>query len=397
MKKRLWALMMATSLLAATATAGASGSDETFILGTYCPLSGSSAEYGEACLNAVNLWAEKINNEGGLLGKYQVEVVAYDDGHDASNAIPVATKLLSNDHINACVGSQASATISPVVDLFEEAKVPLFGNGTSPTFMELGMEYTWRATVNQNDTIRQLAVIINELEMDSVALFTLQDDAGQAAGDSMEEYCEELGITVTTREYCTEGDTDYSGQAAKIINSDPDCVFIGTNSPPVAIFATALRDMGYDGLILGKDAVMPSQIEAGNGNLDKYVFAFPTIVYSSIEQAGDNEVLAGFLTEYQEKYGELPPVESCFRAYDSCLVIEEAVNIAQSINSEDINNAISKVKITGVQGALDFENGHEGLASLNRWIIIDNEYTNLMKWIEDGEYDAYLAERSWRS
>ena len=371
-------------------------SGEEFVVGTFCPLSGSSAEFGEACLNSVNLWAKKVNANGGILGKYTVRVVAYDDGHDAANAIPVATKLLNNDNINVCVGSQASATISPVVDLFEKAQVPLFGNGTSPSFMQLGMEYTWRATVNQDNVIRETAELMKELGMKSVALFTLQDDAGQASGDSLEAFCKELGIEVTTREYCVDGDTDYSGQAAKIIASDPDCVFIGTSSPPVAIFANAMRDMGYDGLIFGKDAVMPSQIEAANGNLDQYVFAFPSIVYTSLEQAGDNEILKDYLESYKEEYGEYPPVESCFRAYDSCLVIEAAVNIAQSINPAEINKAISQVKITGVQGELDFTQGHEGLATINRWIVVNNAYVKLADWIADGSYDAYLNTRSWR-
>ena len=375
------------------------GADDgaTFILGTYCPLSGSSAEFGEACVNGVNLWAKRVNEQGGLLGKYKVKVVAYDDGHDPANAIPVATKLLNQDNINACVGSQASSTISPVVDLFEQAKVPLFGNGTSPSFMALGMEYTWRATVNQDNVIYELAVMMKDLGLKSVALFTKQDDAGQAAGDSMEAFCKELGITVTTREYCTDGDTDYSGQAAKIIASDPDCVFLGTDSPPVAIFATAMRDMGYDGLLFGKDTAMPSQISAANGNLDHYAFAFPSIVYTDVTQAGDNEVLADFLSAYKEEYGEYPPVESCFRAYDSCLVIEAAVNIAQSINPEEINKAISKVSITGVQGKLDFTNGHEGLSSINRWVILDNTYYKLQDWIDEGGYEEYLNTRNWRN
>jgi branched-chain amino acid transport system substrate-binding protein len=371
---------------------------EKFVLGTFAPLSGANAEFGEHCLQAVKLWAKEVNEKGGLLGRYKVEVVAYDDQHSAAEAVPVVTKMLANDNINACVGSQASAAILPVVGLFEKAKIPLIGNGTSPTYMALGSKFVVRGTVNQNNTVLEAAKAMRDLNIKSIGIFSLQDESGQTAGDAMEQYCAEFGIKVTTREYCNYTDTDYSGQMARLLDSQPDALFICTNSPPVPYFVNSSREMGYDGLIFSKDTAMTSQIETCGPTMDYYVSAFPSIVYPDIESAGKNEVLIHFLENFNKEYGKFPTVESPYRAYDSCLVIEEAVKIANSVDPVAIREAIDKVKIQGIQGTLDYSDGTgEPIKNVNRWIVINSKVVNLDDWVAAGKYDEYLAQREWKN
>jgi branched-chain amino acid transport system substrate-binding protein len=236
------------------------------------------------------------------------------------------------------------------------------------------------------------------MDIKSVGLFTLQDESGQTAGDALEQYCAEEGIEVTTREYCNDTDTDYSGQVARLLATNPDTLFIGTSSPPVPIFVNTAREMGYDGLIFSKDTAMTTQIEQCGENINLYTFAFPSIVYTSVEAAGDNQVLRDFLEGFENEYGALPTVESTYRAYDSCLVFEEAINIANSVDPTAIKDAINQVKIEGTQGELDYTDGSgEPIKEIAGWIIVDGDYVRLDEWIASGAYEEHLATRKWQN
>ena len=72
-------LLLATVLVSFFA-ASAIGAD-TIKIGLMAPLTGFAAADGASVQNSVKLAVERINNEGGILGK-KVELIAYDDRAD---------------------------------------------------------------------------------------------------------------------------------------------------------------------------------------------------------------------------------------------------------------------------------------------------------------------------
>jgi hypothetical protein len=65
---------------------GAAKAAETIKIGLLTPLTGFAAADGLSVKNSVDLAVEKVNKEGGLLGK-KVELVTYDDRADAKDAV----------------------------------------------------------------------------------------------------------------------------------------------------------------------------------------------------------------------------------------------------------------------------------------------------------------------
>lgn len=116
---------------------------------------------------------------------------------------------------------------------------------------------------------------MKNLGIDRIAIFQGQDDSSASGAEDMRNACKDAGIEVLTSETYVEGDTDYSGQIAKILNSNPQAVFTSTFSPTQAPFAKQLRQFGYEGLVFNKETLSIDNIkvagDAGNG----YCFMFP--------------------------------------------------------------------------------------------------------------------------
>ena len=107
--KKILALVLTLSLLAMSALALADG--DTFKLGWYFGLTGGNSAYGIECFNGVKLGVEYINANGGLNGK-QIELVGYDTQCSPEEAQKIATKLINDDHVDACIGSMNSGEVT---------------------------------------------------------------------------------------------------------------------------------------------------------------------------------------------------------------------------------------------------------------------------------------------
>ena len=134
----------------AAGSSAQSGSSEAaaeggeYVVGCPQPLTGTNAQPGECALNAAKLAAKQINENGGILGK-QVRIVSYDDQGSPEEAVKVATKMVQVDKCEAIVGSCISSCVLSSGPIFNEAKIPTFGTGTSPTWMKQGWECVFRA------------------------------------------------------------------------------------------------------------------------------------------------------------------------------------------------------------------------------------------------------------
>ena len=84
-----------SALLAATLPAAAQ-STQPIKIGFGMALSGGLAAGGKQALLAYQIWADEVNQKGGLLGR-KVELVHYDDQSNPATVPGIYTKLLEVD------------------------------------------------------------------------------------------------------------------------------------------------------------------------------------------------------------------------------------------------------------------------------------------------------------
>ena len=358
---------------------------DTYIIGCPQPLTGTNAQPGECALNAAKLAAKQFNENGGINGK-KVEVLSYDDQGLPEEAVKLATRMVQADGVQAIIGSCISSCVLSSGKIYNDAKIPTLGTGTSPTWMAEGWEYVFRACQNNDFALPLVVNKLKELGVTKTAIFAGQDDAAVAGANTFTDLCKEAGIEITTSESYAEGNTDFSGQVAKIINSNPQVVFISTFGPTQPLIAKQLRQFGYNGLCFTKDLYQVDALNVAGAASNGIAFAYPYLTYSSADEC-DDPFIKDFLTAYEAEYGTVPVSDCAYRAYDSMLVLKAACEAAVAKAIADLSG------VQTLAGQQDFTKGDgEGLHEFNIFVIDNEKYMTWDKWEGTDGYNTVMEE-----
>lgn len=359
-----------------TGDSGAGTADGSAIkIGYFGPLTGGTAQAGQAALNGVQIAVDELNAGGGVLGR-QVEIVSYDDKSSPEEAVKAATKLVQVDKVNAIFGSLHSANVQAAGPVIEEAQTICVAGGTSPTWLEQGYTYLFRSISNSTVSAKQLAKYAADQGYQKIALFTSNDEYGTSGADGFKAECEPYDIEFVASETMTNGDRDFTGQFAKINAAAPDAVFIWCLGDDLGAVTKQLRQSGFDGPILGSESyTLPEILENAGAATNGVRFAAQYLVYENPEDAEDDN-MKKFLEAYMEEFGSAPASDNAFRAYDGVMMIAEAMEASGADHGPELRQAYNDIDgYVGLAGTFSYKgkNG-EGIESMRIFQIQDGKY-----------------------
>ena len=355
---------------------GASSSDgEAIKIGYFGPLTGGTAQAGQAALNGVQIAVDELKAGGGVLGR-QLEIVSYDDKSSPEEAVKAATKLVQVDKVNAIFGSLHSANVQAAGPVIEEAQTICVAGGTSPAWLEQGYTYLFRSISNSTVSAKQLAKYAADQGYKKIALFTSNDEYGTSGSDGFKAECEPYDIEFVASETMTNGDRDFTGQFAKINAAAPDAVFIWCLGDDLGAVTKQLRQSGFDGPILGSESyTLPEILENAGAATNGVRFAAQYLVYENPEDVEDDN-MKKFLEAYMEEFGSAPASDNAFRAYDGVMMIAEAMEASGADHGPELRQAYNDIDgYVGLAGTFSYKgkNG-EGIESMRIFQIQDGKY-----------------------
>src|SRR5260370_13932322 len=133
-KHAILILFLLISLLRAACGGNSNGSGSTtqspIKIGMLARLTGPEGFIGQAGLKGVQVAADYINANGGILGR-QIKLISADTGGDAVDAVPALRKLINIDQVELILGP-TSIEAHPVLPLLQQSKIPdiIFGRTT---------------------------------------------------------------------------------------------------------------------------------------------------------------------------------------------------------------------------------------------------------------------------
>src|SRR5262249_27423851 len=92
-------------------------------LGAVLSVTGPASFLGDPEKRTLDMYVEEINAKGGINGR-KLQLTIYDDGGDANNARPFATRLVEEDKIVAMVGGTTTGATLAMIPVFEGAQIP---------------------------------------------------------------------------------------------------------------------------------------------------------------------------------------------------------------------------------------------------------------------------------
>ena len=365
---------------------------DVFVLAIQQPLSGENAVAGQSVQDAARLFVDQRNKAGGFLGK-QIKLVSYDEQSTAEEAVKVANRIVDIDKADVVIGSLISSNLFASGRIFDEAKTPVFGIGFSPSWMNQGWKYIYRANMNTDVSIPSLVRTVYDMGIRSVAIIRGEDDSSITGSDAFVRAAEPLGMRITTITSHAANDTDFSGQIAAMLATNPDTIYLSTFNYVVGTFMRQVRGFGYRNLILSKEVFTIDQIQVAQQHANDFIFVAPYVTYPTVEEAVDPQ-MRQMLADYLAAFGKMPQHDCAFRAWDAMLALEAAIKIANSTEKSAIGDAVFKVKdLKVLGGTLDFTRGSgEGMHFVPTFIIQDMKYIPVQSWLDAGGYERFKAQ-----
>ena len=385
------AVLMALSLVAcgggsssaaggsSAASGAASGEGGSIKIGLLANTSDANANYGNAVKNGIMLYIDEVNAAGGVNGK-QIEVIAYDDKGDATEAVTAFSRLV-DDGVTAVIGGVLTGTTLAVADETYEIGMPqITASATAPGVTLLDPE-------DESAGIREnvfRACFIDPFQGEKMAeyaaekmgaktaavIFETGSDYSEGLKNAFVEKCGELGVTVTNEEAYAAGDVDFKAQMTNIANSNPDVVFCPNYYEDDGTIITQARQVGYEGTFLGGDGWSGVADYASAEDLEGTVYCSG--------YAGNEE----FDTAYEETYGE--PVPNMFAplGYDAAMLMVNAISVAEEQGLE----AGTEEYMAAVVEAMAATDGLEGVTGTYKFDEFNNPIKSAaMMQLQNGE------------
>ena len=235
-------------------------------IGVVIALTGRFAdEVGIPMLNGFELARQEINNSG-MLGDATITFITEDDQSESS--VEAFNKLIHQDGVSAITGLAISDQAIHAFPIAQQNGVVAFSSVSSaPGLSGIG-DFIFRAGL-ATDVLIPSGVRITQEKLGYTKAAILFDESDLYSITSYAEFIPALaenGVKVVTTETFQSGDTDFSTQLTRIMEANPEAIFVATLPPEMPLILTQGRELG-----------IPNSVP----------FILPEIAIEQVQTAGD--------------------------------------------------------------------------------------------------------------
>ena len=346
-------LILGVSALALWATP-AFAADCPIKIGGLAPLSApGSVTGGEAMRDAMKIAVDDINAAGGLLG-CQVELVVVDTEGLPERGAAVMERLITQDSVVAVGGGYHSSVGIAAKDVADAKGIPVvFAETWNDQITADGQKHIFRIAPLSSEVSKiyaQFAATVPGVK--KAVILAENTDYGLPASEETKAGLDSAGISSTT--FTVDiGTQDFSAIIERIRSESPDMIIQLLTGEATYNFTqqAAEAGMGPGDLPMTCDQ---AALESGafwqnvpDGNLCfMNAVGLPTALFTERTQAFVDAYMAATGKEAAESYA--------MEAYDSIMILAEAMKIAGSTDGDAIVTALENITYQGVLGEITF-------------------------------------------
>ncbi len=377
---------MYRTLLLATALIGLAGAAvaQEVTIGLTMGTTGPGASLGVHYKNAFQLMPKTI-------GGYPVKFIMLEDKTDATEAAKNARQLITEDKVDALMGSVAVPSTTQIAQIAAELKTPLMA--LSPVALP-PEKLEWTFVVPQSTTLMMGAVVdhMKAKGVKTVGYIGFSDSWGDIVLKSLDQVAAPAGIKVVSNERYARADTSVTGQVLKVMVGDPDAVVVGGSGTGGALPHIALVERGYQKQIYHNHGTVNREfIRVGGKNVEGAIAPTGPLIVAE-DLPADNpvkKVALDFITRYEQTFG--PGTRNGFAgySYDGFLLLDAAVSVAAKQAKpgtpefrQALRDALENVKnVIGTHGVYNMTpKDHNGLDQRARVLVrVENGEWRLLK------------------
>ncbi|MGB4336729.1 MAG: ABC transporter substrate-binding protein [Chromatiaceae bacterium] len=313
-------------------------------IGTFLAVTGPAAFLGDPELKTLQLYVDAINQQGGLLGK-PVELIHYDTGGNAKEAVNFFKRLVKKDQVDVIVGGSSSGESLAVMPLAAEEEIPFVSMAGAVKIIEPVQKWTFKTPHTDRMAAAKIYTDMKRRGLTKVALISGDGGFDKSGREESLKLAPEYGITIVADESYGNKDTDMTAQLTKIRDSGAQAILnFGFGTGP-AIVTKNLRQLGIELPLYQSHGVASKKYIELAGAAAEGV-RLPAAALLVPEKLADTDPQKPVLLAYQQKYQAAHGDVSTFggHAYDALFIVVEAIKRAGTTDKAKVRDEIEKTQ-----------------------------------------------------
>lgn len=315
-------------------------------IGSVLSVTGPAAFLGDPELKTLQLYIEKINKEGGVLGR-QLQLVHYDDGSDAGKANGFAKRLIDDDKVDFIVGGSTTGSTMSMVPLVEKAEIPFISLAGAVVIVEPVKKWVFKTPHTDRMAAEKVFDDMKKRNLTKVALLAETSGFGMSGKKETEALAGKMGITLVAVETYGPKDTDMTPQLTKIKAAEGvQAIFVFGFGQGPALVNKSYKQLGLSLPLYHAHGVASEEFIKLSGPAAEGV-RLPAAALLVADKLAANDPQKPVVTAYRKAYGERNKEDvSTFggHAYDGLMIALDAVKRAGSTDKAKVRDAIEATK-----------------------------------------------------
>ncbi|VAW17785.1 Branched-chain amino acid ABC transporter, amino acid-binding protein (TC 3.A.1.4.1) [hydrothermal vent metagenome] len=318
--------------------------EETIKIGTFLAVTGPASFLGDPELKTLQMYVEKINAEGGVLGR-KLELIHYDAQHVAKKAVTFTKRLIEQDKVDVIVGGSTTGTTMAVVKIVEKAEIPFISLAGASVIIDPVKKWIFKTPHTDRLAVEKIFRDMKTRGLSGLGLLAGAGGFDKSCSKNARKLAPEFGITVVADESHGKGDTDMTPQLTKIKNAKGVDAFLYCGfGAATSIAAKNFKQLGL---------TIPHYQSHGSGSM-KFIegaagaaegVRLPAAALLVVDQLDDDDpqkaVAGAYKAAYEARYNE--PVSTFGgHAYDGLMIAVEAIKRAGSTDKAKVRDEIEK-------------------------------------------------------
>jgi branched-chain amino acid transport system substrate-binding protein len=374
---------LATSALA-TLLALAAPAHAQIKIGVTVSSTGPAASLGIPEKNTVDLLPRTIAGKS-------VQYIVLDDASDTTTTVTNVRKLISEDRVDAIIGSTTTPNSLAMLPVLGEGKTPAITLASSARIIEpMDANRAWMFKTPQSDVMMATAIAENmsNAGVKSMAFIGFNNALGDAFYAEVAKYAELKGIKVVANERYSPIDTSVTGQILKILSASPDAVVIGASGTPAATPVRTLIERGFKGRIYHNHGVANREFlrVCAKDCEGTFLPTGPVMVASQLPDSNPVKKRAiEFVKLYEAKFGAGNVAAFASYTWDAGLLLQRA--IPEALKKAQPGTAEFRSALRDAMEAIRDEPSTNGVVNMSKTDHLGlDQRARVMVTIRNGEW-----------
>ena len=317
----------------------------------------------------LQVWLDDVKKVGGIKLKdgavYMPEIKFYDDESKTDRVQALYTKLINEDKADFLLSPYSSTLVKAAAVVSEQNdKVMITAGAADDATMEQGFKKTFQLYTPASRYLTSAVDLLAKLDpaAKKIAIVNEKDSFSTSVANALKPYAEGKGYQVVIFEGYDTGTTDFGPFINKIMAASPDAIMGGGHFPDGTTFAKQLYEKKVPVKLIAILVAPPEPTFVDIGDAAQYIIG-PSQWEPALTFSADAAKAAGlpfygpsskaFTDAYVAKY-KTPPSYHSAGGYAQGLILQKAIEDADSVDPAKIVAALDKMKLMTFYGVIQF-------------------------------------------